>query len=78
MYLRFVDNSENLKTRNGSSIFSSLSLGIVEVSWDSDYGMSDGGTKIIFSNFLHFAEDHGTDFFSGKSLQDRIYHKSLG
>ena len=36
---RFVDDSQNVESSNYSGIFSGLSLGVVEVGWDCNYGI---------------------------------------
>ena len=53
-----VDDSENFKSRDSSGILSGLSLGIVEISWDSDDSLFNWLSEISFSDFLHFDEDH--------------------
>ncbi|ONH75028.1 NAD-specific glutamate dehydrogenase [Saccharomyces cerevisiae] len=42
---RFVNNTQDIQTSNGTSILGSLSLRIVEVSWDSDDSVIDLGTQ---------------------------------
>jgi len=54
----FIDNSENVDSRNSSSIFGGLSLGIIEIGWDSNDSRFDGLTQVGFSNFLHLYKDH--------------------
>lgn len=39
--LRFIDNSHNIQTSNGTSILSGLALSIIEVGGDSDHSMCD-------------------------------------
>ena len=63
-----VDDSENVKSSNHSSILGGLSLRIVEVSWDSNNGICYGLSKVGFSGLLHFSEDHGRDLFGEESL----------
>jgi hypothetical protein len=41
-----------------------LTLGVVEVSGNSDDGILDGLTDVSFGDFLHLEEDHGGDFLS--------------
>lgn len=36
---RLVDDTQNVKTRDGASIFSGLSLGVIKVGWDCDDGI---------------------------------------
>mgnify|MGYP003924115677 CR=1 FL=1 len=54
-----VNDSKNVNTRDGSGILGGLSLGIVEISWDSDDSRFNFFTEISFSDFLHLDEDHG-------------------
>ena len=48
----FVDDSHDIQTGNGSSIFGSLTLSIIEISRDCDNSMSDFLSKVGFSNIL--------------------------
>lgn len=34
-----INNSEHIETSNGSGIFCSLTLGVIEISWDCDHGI---------------------------------------
>jgi len=54
----FIDDSSNSKTSNLTSIFCSLTLVIVEISWDSNNSILDGLIKMGFSNFSHFGKNH--------------------
>jgi len=59
-----VDDSLDVHTSNGTGILGGLSLGIVEVSGDSDDGVGNFLSHVSLSDFLHLDEDHGGDFFS--------------
>ena len=59
-----IDNSENVDSSNGTSILSSLSLGVTEISWDSDDGRFNGFSQVSFSNFFHLSKNHWWDLFS--------------
>jgi hypothetical protein len=59
-----VDDSENVESRDGSGILGGLSLGVVEISWDSDDGRLDGLSEVGFGDFLHLDQNHGGDFLS--------------
>jgi len=59
-----VNDSKNVKSRDGSGILGGLSLGIVEISWDSDDSRFDWLSEVSFSDFLHLGEDHGGDLLS--------------
>jgi len=54
-----VNDSKNVKSRDGSGILGGLSLGVIEISWDSDDCRFDGLSEVSFSDFLHLGEDHG-------------------
>mmetsp|Transcript_5885 Transcript_5885/g.6404 ORF Transcript_5885/g.6404 Transcript_5885/m.6404 type:complete len:107 (+) Transcript_5885:1254-1574(+) len=54
----FVDDTQYVKTRDSTGIFCSLSLGVVKVSWDCDNSRVYGVTQEVFSNILHFVQDH--------------------
>lgn len=55
-------------TCDHSSILGGLSLGIVEISRDGYHGISNSSPKVCLSNFLHFGQDHGTDFFGSEGF----------
>lgn len=56
-----VDDTENVETRNDSSVLGGLSLSIVEVGRDSDDGVLDGFAQEGFGNLLHLVQNHGRD-----------------
>ena len=56
-----VDDTEDVETRDGTSVLGSLTLRIVEVGGDSDDGVVDGGAEVSLSGLLHLEEDHGRD-----------------
>merc|ERR1711902_346326 len=60
---RFIDDPQNVKTSNDSSILSGFSLRIVEISRNSDNSILNSFAKIGFSSFLHLCQDHGRNFF---------------
>jgi len=51
---RFIKNSDDVKTSNNTGIFSSLSLTIIEISWNSDNSVGNSSTEIVFSSLFHF------------------------
>ena len=59
-----VDDSLDVHSSDGSSILGGLSLGIVEVSGDSDNSVGNFLAEVGLSDFLHLDEDHGGDLFS--------------
>ena len=62
---RLVDDSENLKTSNDTSILGSLSLRVVEVGGDGDDSLGNGSTEVSLGGLLHLDKDHGRDLFWG-------------
>ena len=51
-----VDNTLHVQAGDATGIFSSLTLGIVEVSWHGDNGLGDRLTQVIFRGLLHFLQ----------------------
>jgi len=58
-----VNDSLNIQTGNGTSVFSCLSLGIIKVSRHSDNCILNLLTKVSISDLLHLGKDHGGNFF---------------
>jgi len=58
-----VDDSGNVKSSNGSGILGGLSLGVIEISWNSDDGVLDSLSEVRLSDFSHLDQNHGGDFF---------------
>jgi hypothetical protein len=58
----FVDNTEDVKTRDDTGVLSSLSLRVVEVSGDGYDSVRDVVSEVGFGRFLHLQENHGRDF----------------
>mmetsp|Transcript_6983 Transcript_6983/g.13721 ORF Transcript_6983/g.13721 Transcript_6983/m.13721 type:complete len:466 (-) Transcript_6983:90-1487(-) len=65
-----VDNTENLKTSDGTGILGSLTLGVVEVSGDSDDSPLNNlvVTDESLGSLLHLDKDHGRNLLSGEGL----------
>lgn len=61
---RFIKNSLDSKSSDLTSIFSGLSLRIIEISRNSDNSILDFCVKMIFSNCFHFTKNHRRDLFS--------------
>lgn len=59
-----VDNSKYIQSWNSTSILSGLSLGVIEISWNSNNSRFNCFTKICFSNFFHLNENHWWDLLS--------------
>jgi hypothetical protein len=62
---RLVDDSEDVKTGNDTSILGGLSLRVVEVGGDGDDGVGDGGSEVSLGGLLHLDKDHGGDLLRG-------------
>mmetsp|Transcript_28186 Transcript_28186/g.60463 ORF Transcript_28186/g.60463 Transcript_28186/m.60463 type:complete len:273 (-) Transcript_28186:55-873(-) len=62
---RFVDDTLDLHSGDGTSILGSLTLGIVEVSGDGDDSVLDVLAQESFGGGLHLLKDHGRNFFGG-------------
>ncbi|KXN85447.1 NAD-specific glutamate dehydrogenase [Leucoagaricus sp. SymC.cos] len=54
-----IDYTENVETSDGSSVFGSLTLGIIEISGNSDNGILDGSAKVRLGSLPHLGQDHG-------------------
>ena len=61
-----VHDSNDVQAGNGAGILRSLSLIVVEICGNGDYGVDDGFPKIALCDLLHLSEDHGGDFFGGE------------
>jgi len=61
---RLVDDTLHVEASNGTGVLGSLSLGVIEISGDSDDSRGDGLSEISLSDFLHLGEDHGGDLLS--------------
>merc|ERR1719184_309163 len=64
----FIDDPENIQASNDPSIFSGLSLAVIEVSRNSNYSFRYSRAKIGFSSVFHLDQNHGTNLFGGKSF----------
>ncbi|KAL7278603.1 LOW QUALITY PROTEIN: hypothetical protein ACG7TL_007604 [Trametes sanguinea] len=77
---RLVDDTENLKTGDGTGVLGRLTLSVVEVGGDGDNGMGDGATEIGLGSLLHLAQDHGGNLLGSEvaelatvlNLDDRL------
>ena len=63
-----VDDSEDVETGNGTGVLCGLSLGIVEVGWDSDDSVRDILSEVSLGGVSHLGEDHGGDLFREEGL----------
>jgi len=59
----FIDDSSDRKTSDLTSIFSGLSLRVIEIGWASNNSVFNRGVKMVFSDFFHFTKDHRGDLF---------------
>ena len=70
---RLVDNTEDLESSDRSSVLSSLSLGVIEVSGHGNNGILDVLTKVVLSDFLHLGEDHSGDLLGAELLLSSLH-----
>ena len=63
-----VNDANHIKSSDSASVFSRLSLRIVEVCRYSNNSVLDLLSKIVLSSFLHLREHHRGDFFRGELL----------
>ncbi len=56
-----VDDTENVKTSDGTGVLGGLTLRVVEVGGDGDNGVLDGLAEVAGSGLLHLADDESTD-----------------
>jgi len=54
-----IDNTLDVHACNSTGIFGSLTLGIVEVSGDSDDSVVAFARKVSLCDFLHLGKNHG-------------------
>uniref|UniRef100_A0A914P0I6 Uncharacterized protein n=1 Tax=Meloidogyne incognita TaxID=6306 RepID=A0A914P0I6_MELIC len=62
-----VDDTQNIKSRNRSSILCGLALTVVKVRRHSDDSIFDRLTQKCLSRFLHFSQNHYRNFLKTKS-----------
>ncbi|OPY21050.1 MAG: NAD-specific glutamate dehydrogenase [Methanomethylovorans sp. PtaU1.Bin093] len=70
---RFIDDPHYFQTCNGTCVFSSLSLCIIEISGNCDDSLCDGLSQICLGIFLHFTQDHGRYFLRSIILSAEGY-----
>ena len=63
-----VDNTEDVKASNETSVLGSLTLRVVEVGRDCDDGVVDSSTEVRLSSLPHLDEDHRGDLLRCESL----------
>jgi len=63
-----IDYPKNVESGNDSSIFSCLSLRIIEISWYSDHSLVNFLAQISLCSLPHLIEDHAGDLLSLESL----------
>ncbi|KAI8129334.1 hypothetical protein FF38_14239 [Lucilia cuprina] len=65
---RFIDDTQNIQTSNGTSILSGLTLRVIEIGWHSDDSICNWFAQVSFGGFLHFRQNHRRDFFGEESF----------
>merc|ERR1719412_3073963 len=63
-----VDDTENVKTGDDSSILGGLPLGVVEVCGHGDDSVLDLGAQVGLGGLLHLGQDHGGALLGGEPL----------
>ena len=63
-----VDDTEDVETSNKTGILGGLTLGVVEVGWDSHDSVIDGSTEVGLSSLPHLGQHHGGDLFGCELL----------
>mmetsp|Transcript_21551 Transcript_21551/g.59145 ORF Transcript_21551/g.59145 Transcript_21551/m.59145 type:complete len:136 (-) Transcript_21551:329-736(-) len=63
-----IDNTENIQTSNGPRIFCRLTLVVIEVGGNGNYGILDRLVQVKLSILLQSGENHRRNFFGGKAL----------
>ena len=59
---RFIDDTKYVEAGDFTSIFRSLTLGIIEICRNGNDSLGDFFTEVAFRIFLQFLQDHGRDF----------------
>lgn len=62
----------DVEVTDGTSVLGGLTLGVVEVSEDSDHGVGDGTTKVRLGDLLHFCQDYGGYFLGGLKTESQM------
>src|SRR2546425_8432625 len=52
-----INDAQNIQSGDSPSVFSCLSLTVVEICWNSDDRLGDFFTEIIFGSLLHLLQD---------------------
>jgi hypothetical protein len=74
-----IDDTKNVHSGDGTSVFRSLSLRVVEVRRDSNNSVGDGVAQVGLSGLLHLEENHRRDFFRRKLLLfPLVLHSDVG
>lgn len=66
---RFINDTEDVQTTDGTSVLGGLALRIIEVSRDGDDGVGDVATEVRLGGFPHLGQDHGRNFFGGLGIR---------
>ena len=65
---RLVDDTEDVETRDHTSILGSLTLGVVEVGGDSNNGVGESSSEVSLSGLLHLGQNHRRDLLGCELL----------
>ena len=70
-----VDDAQHLKACDLAGVLGGLTLGVVEISRNSDHRLSDGFTEIFASVFSQLAKNLGGNFLRGELfVENRAHH----
>lgn len=76
---RLVDDTKNIHSGDGTSVFCSLSLRVVKVGRDGNNSVADGVAQVGLCSLLHLKENYGRDFFRRKLLLlSLVLHSDVG
>ena len=62
---RLVDDAQNFKTGNFTSVFRRLTLSVVKVSWNRDHGLRNFLTEVSFCCLFHLCQNERRHFLRG-------------
>ena len=68
----FVDDTEDVQTRNGSSVLGGLTLRVIEVGRYRHNSVGDGGSEVRLGSLLHLLQDETTDLRRRVLLTPRL------
>lgn len=73
----FVNDTEDVQVIDGTSILGGLTLGVVEVSRDSNDWVGDVSTKVRLSGLPHLGQNHWRGFPEGLEVELEMRSRSV-